>query len=476
MAPYEETKGVPKLSVNNYSEWARRMRAVFRAKKLWKFLYLYDPANTTTTPATTRRTTRSTENQAPEDFTGPVTQAIHTSPLLPTPNYDENTDIAELIDATLTVETRQGIGRTTLDDGVKLWNLLESKYSESGLRYYIKLARQLNNLQWPASENGDEYVGKRRQIQEEMAYTGIIPTPDLHDIVDLMEKLPPVRYSTILAILNAQDPATLTYELAIKLVTDEEKRWRLEAERSSDPENLALYANPNQSRNQNQGNSHTENERLQKCEHCGRKNHTIARCWKKYPEQLPKKFRKFNHTQAHSQAQDQAPENMAFTYTSQNTYLTHEIGAQVETPPRTQDSWIIDTGASNHLTFQRELLYNYKEFPTPQKCGGISSSFHILGMGSIDLQLIGGSTTRNITLQNVHYSPQAQANLLLVAQLTEVEFSFSKGFATGLFRNKEVFTGLYSRGAYRLKIEKGVCGKAYFSGPTTPASQDSLHL
>ena len=57
MAPYEEMKGVPKLSVNNYGEWTRRMRAVFRAKKLWKFLYLYDPANTTTTPATTRRTT-----------------------------------------------------------------------------------------------------------------------------------------------------------------------------------------------------------------------------------------------------------------------------------------------------------------------------------------------------------------------------------------------------------------------------------
>ena len=120
MAPYEETKGVPKLSVNNYSEWARRMRAVFRAKKLWKFLYLYDPANTTTTPATTRRTTRSTENQASEDFTGPVPQAIPTSSVLPTPSYDENTDIAEFIDATLTVETRQGIGRTTLDDGVKL--------------------------------------------------------------------------------------------------------------------------------------------------------------------------------------------------------------------------------------------------------------------------------------------------------------------------------------------------------------------
>ena len=238
MAPYEETKGVPKLTANNYSEWARRMRAVFRAKKLWKFLYLHDPSNTPSTtdaPSTTRRTTRATENQAPEDLPGPSTATIAASPTptLPTPSYDENTDIAELIDVTLSTDIRQGIGRTTLDDGVRLWQLLEKKYSESGLRYYIKLARQLNALQWPVSENGDEYVGKRRQIQEEMLYTGIVPTPDLYDIVDLMEKLPPVRYGTILAILNAQDPATLTYDLAIKLVTDEEKRWRLEAERST---------------------------------------------------------------------------------------------------------------------------------------------------------------------------------------------------------------------------------------------------
>ena len=82
-------------------------------------------------------------------------------------------------------------------------------------------------------ENGEEYVGKRRQIQEEMLYTDIMPTPDLYGIVDLMEKLPLVRYGTILAILNAKDPATLTHDLAIKLVTDEEKRWRLEAERST---------------------------------------------------------------------------------------------------------------------------------------------------------------------------------------------------------------------------------------------------
>lgn len=66
-----------------------------------------------------------------------------------------------------------------------------------------------------------------------MLYIGIVPTPNLYDIVDLMEKLPPIRYGTILAILNPQDLATLTYDLAIKLVTDEEKRWRLEAERSS---------------------------------------------------------------------------------------------------------------------------------------------------------------------------------------------------------------------------------------------------
>ena len=105
MAPYEETKGVPKLTANNYSEWARRMRAVFRARKLWKFLYLHDPANT----PSTRRTTRIIEKQGPEELPGLTTTAV--LPTLPTPSYDQDTDIAELIDATLSTDIRQGIGR-----------------------------------------------------------------------------------------------------------------------------------------------------------------------------------------------------------------------------------------------------------------------------------------------------------------------------------------------------------------------------
>src|SRR3981081_432866 len=84
MAPYEETKGVPKLTANNYSEWARRMSAVFRAKKLWQFLYLHDPASTM---STTRRTTRITENQGPEELPGPATTAVPPTPTLPTPSY-----------------------------------------------------------------------------------------------------------------------------------------------------------------------------------------------------------------------------------------------------------------------------------------------------------------------------------------------------------------------------------------------------
>jgi len=102
MAPYEETKGVLKLTANNYSEWARRMRAVFRARKLWKFLFPHDLAKTL---STTRSTARTTENQAPEDLPGPATPAA-VMPTLPTPSYDQNIEIAELIDATLSTDIR----------------------------------------------------------------------------------------------------------------------------------------------------------------------------------------------------------------------------------------------------------------------------------------------------------------------------------------------------------------------------------
>jgi len=49
--------------------------------------------------------------------------------------YGQNTDIAELIDASLSTDICQGIEHSTFENGAHLWQLLEKKYSESGLRY-----------------------------------------------------------------------------------------------------------------------------------------------------------------------------------------------------------------------------------------------------------------------------------------------------------------------------------------------------
>ena len=48
------------------------------------------------------------------------------------------------------------------------------------------------------------------------------------------------------------------------------------------------------------------------------------------------------------------------------------------------EDWIIDSGASRHMTFQKELLRDYREFKTPQSVGfGDGHAVEALGAGRI---------------------------------------------------------------------------------------------
>ncbi len=34
-----------------------------------------------------------------------------------------------------------------------------------------------------------------------------------------------------------------------------------------------------------------------------------------------------------------------------------------------QEKWIVDSGATSHMTFQKDLLHDYQEFDVPEKVG-----------------------------------------------------------------------------------------------------------
>ncbi len=54
----------------------------------------------------------------------------------------------------------------------------------------------------------------------------------------------------------------------------------------------------------------------------------------------------------------------------------------------TEGGWIMDSGATTHMTFQKELLHNYREFSTPEKVKlSDGRVVNALGSGSIRLSM-----------------------------------------------------------------------------------------
>jgi hypothetical protein len=79
------------------------------------------------------------------------------------------------------------------------------------------------------------------------------------------------------------------------------------------------------------------------------------------------------------------------------------------------DYWIIDSGASQHMTSSRDLLMNYQEFLEPESVVlGDGRSVHALGTGEISITMLLGpkeKDERKSTMTKVLYLPKLAANL-----------------------------------------------------------------
>ena len=71
-----------------------------------------------------------------------------------------------------------------------------------------------------------------------------------------------------------------------------------------------------------------------------------------------------------------------------------------------KDGWIVDSGASSHMTQRRELLINYEEFKEPQKvCLGDGRTVEALGKGNIRFVMsFKTSEPKRITMYNALYT------------------------------------------------------------------------
>ena len=84
------------------------------------------------------------------------------------------------------------------------------------------------------------------------------------------------------------------------------------------------------------------------------------------------------------------------------------------------DDWFIDSAATSHMTFNRDILLDYEEFEEPKEVSlGDDYSISSIGAGKARLPFIDeNGSQKNLKLERVLYVPDIAKNLLSVPCMT----------------------------------------------------------
>jgi len=124
--------------------------------------------------------------------------------------------------------------------------------------------------------------------------------------------------------------------------------------------------------------------------------------------------------------------------------------------------WIVDGGASDHMSSNKDLFTSMRESSGEVQIGD-GSPLLITGVGSVRIKVSDDCGGKDITLSDVLYVPNLQDNLISQGQLEEkgVEFRSKDGVNKALLGEKLLFQ------AHRI-------GRLYFLTTTDGASVDTL--
>jgi transposase InsO family protein len=183
------------------------------------------------------------------------------------------------------------------------------------------------------------------------------------------------------------------------------------------------------------------------CYHCDKMGHIAKFC----PARREEYKRKQKRLHAHVAEDEEPPAKMMREEIKDHVLISSLLGSV--TPG--EDSWLIDCGASKHMTGQRNILSCISEKKFSQKVTlGDDYQYPIKGVGESNHTL---NSRNSLKMKDVLYVPSLKKNLLSISTLEKKGFrvAFIDGevlmWAKGETLNQAIVIGNEENGLYKLK-------------------------
>src|ERR1700744_2552763 len=355
------------------------------------------------------------------------------------------------------------------DTSADVWQALKDEYESDNLDRVANVREVYDHLAYIEGTPMRDHINKLKILREQLSAMGDA-IPETSHAIRMLRLLPP-SWDGVAQVLRTTQPTIK--RVKDRLLAEEQARKTAAALTSCssasalmstlrDPSALvnvkALLASPFGTLLMNQasgntteaakssGNDKTRQSKLRnpnlQCSNtnCGRKGHTIERCWAKGGGQEGKGPRsKIKSNKVQESNGQIISGNLAkgdrdkFATKSPKTEETVSIAVtDVAWIASTVDKstfsfnidWIIDSAASTHVTPNKELFESYFDFGKSKYIGTADQGvLEACGIGNIKLELPGRNRGHYMILRNVLFAPKCASNLLSVSSLTKDGYS-----------------------------------------------------
>lgn len=287
------------------------------------------------------------------------------------------------------------------------WDKLESIHKAKSNARRLQLRRELNMLRKDTNEPLTKYFARAKTIKDELIAAGY-SVQDQEVVTCTLAGLP-MEYDTMTTVLEATD-AELDLDATLSKLLTVEQRLSMKYEAGE----AKAYVSK---RMVTINSAHTDKT----CYYCGKRGHIQAECRTKARNEQKQPSR-YNSSCTHRSSNSnrgnyqQRPQQQQQYWRSGSSVPSRQDGPQpvaLTASPSTSrydQEWVLDSGASHHITYVFTKMINVRPAGTTITFGN-GSEAKATHIGDVPIALSDGA---KLTLLDVFYVPEATSNLLSI--------------------------------------------------------------
>lgn len=331
----------------------------------------------------------------------------------------------------------------------KIWKRLEAIYENKSSFEKENLLIKFHGYQIKSLANISQNIGELESIAAKLTLFGEEISEDT--LVTTILRALPRSCKTFITIWKGTPRTERTVDnLLSRLmaeVEDEQNEKAYIAGKPSYPQNRVAYskARPKRSGNFISSNLSSSPRTSQKdeCYFCNKVGH-----WKKDCIKFKNSIK--GTPQAKPAYNSSSPRNRsASNVNRKNNTNQHKAHAFLANQSGTFSTWVVDGGASVHITYNRKWICDYETFDTPIKIAlGNQSFMEAFGKGKVEIKSVG-------YLSDVYYAPDASNNLISESScaLKGIEILTRLDRKVFIIDGEEILISFLNNGIYVIDLE-----------------------